>query len=112
MHNKHAVICACIIGAYREIGTEELSRLFQRRQLLGIKGTNGDQEVCETDGRVELARVGGFTQEPRDSRAGSLQYLYFVRVEATLNELELVVLRGCLLACCFGAVGVDSFDLT
>ncbi|CAN0467932.1 unnamed protein product [Ascophyllum nodosum] len=72
VHNKHAVICACIIGAYREIGTEELSRLFQRRQLLGIKGTNGDQEVCETDGRVELARVGGFTQEPRDSRAGSL----------------------------------------
>ncbi|CAN0157440.1 unnamed protein product, partial [Ectocarpus fasciculatus] len=35
VHQKFAVICACIIAAYREVGTEELTRMFDlRRQQL------------------------------------------------------------------------------
>lgn len=42
MHQKHAVICACIIAAYREIGTEELSKMFdRRRQQQGSAPTEG-----------------------------------------------------------------------
>eukprot|EP00752_Nemacystus_decipiens_P002508 g2355.t1 len=39
VHQKHAVICACIIAAYREIGTEELSKMFDRRRQLEGSGS-------------------------------------------------------------------------
>ncbi|CAM9415893.1 unnamed protein product, partial [Ectocarpus sp. 12 AP-2014] len=32
VHQKFAVICACIIAAYREVGTEELTRMFDLRR--------------------------------------------------------------------------------
>ncbi|CAN0004521.1 unnamed protein product, partial [Choristocarpus tenellus] len=32
VYNKHAVICACIVAAYRSIGTEELTRHFDMEQ--------------------------------------------------------------------------------
>lgn len=38
------MICACIIAAYRAVGTEELSRMFDRREQQGAEAA-GDREV-------------------------------------------------------------------
>lgn len=44
MHQRNAVICACIVAAYRAVGTEELLRMFDRREQQGAEAV-GDREV-------------------------------------------------------------------
>lgn len=55
VHQKNAVICACIIGAHREIGKDELSTMLRRRQLEVGGGSEGD----EVRPQAGLTRVRG-----------------------------------------------------
>lgn len=56
VNQKHAVICACIVAAYRQVSTEELRRQFslQESRRRGGKAFGEDHEVSLTLERIEL----------------------------------------------------------
>lgn len=58
VNQKHAVICACIVAAFREVSTHELSRQFllRKRERPGEEIGAEDDEVSFLDGAGLVAQ--------------------------------------------------------